>query len=832
MMNRHMQSRILIALSLAFALAAVSASARDRIPVHGPARVGVEDGDLLADTVLELGVLAIDQAKPTEIRIGDGITPGGIPIHPDGCVTGFVQIANATTNLNMHHYSIQWGAWRAQGDSTALNFTYGDDEVWLRFVRDSGEAYLSYDFTIAAPDVYQFTVASAEGDPAPVLQVATNLLEGYLPAPAGSYGTSRPDAAHLVITYTNSPPSDFICFRVFDAAGLDSGAYFNVPIVPADGITMGTNNVKEWTDLDYWFIPKWPGWYQFGNGGPAPSIDSIGLFSMFGGLYFQNVDNNISIVAKGNAPMSITPGADVIVNSVSGSVRIAAGMPVGQMPLLSRGLILGSTNGVVIDAPSVTWNGVSKHSWDDITAGVAAGVSSNAEEIAGIKENYLPKWPTWYRFGSGMGYPENTNTATGLWGADNHMQPDKMELALYDDFGGGSLNIYSRGSTNGPFGLPKLNLFSSGLLNLWAQHSITLAATNDVNIDTPELNLTTTETTITSTNATSGLTLTNSADGAFAVTWNGETRTGWPDTSGFVNKTNGGWTITQGATIGFRLENGDWMPVSVYTNTSGAKFSLFGGSGDNAYYGGHSSSAEFGSYATSASFGDGSKRSYFGRGSSNIYIGQSGPWGSVTNFHIYNNPTFDDGLTATSIAADSLTIGTNDMGSAVASVERRVSTLEMPETCVLFWPESYVHSNVTGEANFIDIPTNFPTKKMYLVVDDNDISPLGIKMDTWDPGRDVTIEIVPVRTTEGTTTRATYVRYNGLQAGAVTATNQYRIIRLQYDNIVRAWNTEQTAAQTRRYFFDAEGNRTQLPPESVPATVEEWLARYQELATP
>lgn len=169
---------------------------------------------------------------------------------------------------------------------------------------------------------------------------------------------------------------------------------------------------------------------------------------------------------------------------------------------------------------------------------------------------------------------------------------------------------------------------------------------------------------------------------------------------------------------------------------------------------------------------------------------------------------------------------------SVASVERRVSTLEMPDTCFLFWTESYVHANVSGAGNFIDVPTNFPTKNLYLVVDDNDISPLGIKIDTWDPGRDVTIEIVPVRTTEGTTNRATYVRYNGLQAGAVTATNQYRIIRLQYDNIVRTWNAEQTAVQTRRYFFDAEGNRTQLPPESVPATVEQWLSIHQEWATP
>jgi len=828
MMNRHMQSRILIALSLAFAVAAVSASARDRIPVYGPARVGVEDGDLLADTVLELGVLAIDQAKPTEIRIGDGITPGGIPIHPDGCVTGFVQIANATTNLNMHHYSIQWGAWRAQGDSTALNFTYGDDEVWLRFVRDSGEAYLSYDFTIAAPDVYQFTVASAEGDPAPVLQVATNLLEGYLPAPAGSYGTSRPDAAHLVITYTNSTPSDFIFFRVFDAAGLDSGAYFNVPIVPADGITMGTNNVKEWTDLDYWFIPKWPGWYQFGNGGPSPSLDSIGLFSMFGGLYFQNVDNNISIVAKGNAPMSITPGADVSVNSVSGSVRIAAGMPVGQMPLLSRGLILGSTNGVVIDAPSVTWNGVSKHSWDDITAGVAAGVSSNAEAIADIAENYLPKWPAWYQLGTNGDYPSGQRT--GLYSMSPDGKRRIMELSCVSvDSDTSDFTISANGLYFKYDNWTALRLRSAGLLNLQG-YQLEAKATA----------------------ASTGLTLTNSANGEFTVTWNGIAKHGWEDiTAGVTSNLTAHCTDTNNphSTTPDGIGMLDWLwarglGVDVDSSVYGV-YRLYGFNNNLSFeetLWKHWAPVDFAMISTNATWDfrtptapkwNGAPLATAAAVSDAVAVVQGAATTNAGNIAtnaaaILAVSNTVDTLAATVSAIDADYLTSSDASGfattgAVASVERRVEALEYPETCTIWWSDSNIKSG-TGASDYNWIPTNFPTRKLRLYIYvTNGVHVFSIP-DDFAPDLGKTVTVVHLYTGPCTN----YLRFGSalIHNTAVSSGTSIRAYEFVWDPCAKAWTLDSRAEQVPPYTLTTSG-RYDSPPPGVPSTVEEWLEQYQ-----
>lgn len=233
-----------------FWMLAAAAFAGDQIPVYGPARAGVEDWDLLQDTVLDVGEIAYDPSMPTELRVGDGITPGGIVVRQDGTVTNFSQISTATTNLNMRHFSIAWGAWHAQGDARALNFTWGRDEVWLRFVRDSGAAYLPYDFSILDENVFRFEVANAVGDTPPVLQVSTNLLEGYAAAPDGTFGTSRPDAAHLSIVYTNASPISCIFFRVFDASGLSSGAYFSVPVHAARGyVDASGSGVTNWGDL-------------------------------------------------------------------------------------------------------------------------------------------------------------------------------------------------------------------------------------------------------------------------------------------------------------------------------------------------------------------------------------------------------------------------------------------------------------------------------------------------------------------------------------------------------------------------------------------------------
>lgn len=233
-----------------FWMMAAAAIAGDQIPVYGPARAGVEDWDLLMTTVLDVGEVAYDPSMPSELRVGDGITPGGIVVRQDGTVTNFSQVSTATTNLTMRHFAIEWGAWRVAGGTRALNLTWGADEMWLRFVRDSGQAYLSYNFAVLSAGVYRFVVANAEGEPTPVLQVSTNLLEGYAAAVEGTYGIERVNAGRIAITYTNDPVSSCFFARVFDASGLKSGAYFAVPIHATTGIVDAAGAaITNWGDL-------------------------------------------------------------------------------------------------------------------------------------------------------------------------------------------------------------------------------------------------------------------------------------------------------------------------------------------------------------------------------------------------------------------------------------------------------------------------------------------------------------------------------------------------------------------------------------------------------
>lgn len=212
-------------------LAAGMAQGRDPVPVYGPARVAVEDEDLLETTILPLGTLAVTPGQIWKVRIGDGLTPGGIPIHPDGCVTNFAGVCVATTNLDMKSWSIKWGPWSAHGDAGEWDLGYGTDETWLRLVRDSGQAYLAYDFTIVDARHYRFSFAwTGDGYDFPVLQVATNLADGYATVDSADVTYSRPDTSHLVIDYAVPGEYVFLSFRVFATDRLSTGAYFGVPI--------------------------------------------------------------------------------------------------------------------------------------------------------------------------------------------------------------------------------------------------------------------------------------------------------------------------------------------------------------------------------------------------------------------------------------------------------------------------------------------------------------------------------------------------------------------------------------------------------------------------
>lgn len=233
------------------ALVLYAARAREAVPVYGPAHAGVEDADLLEETILDIGVLAINPDKPYSLRVGDGMTKGGVEVHAEGCITNFNGIHVATTNLEMGTWNISYGPWTTSGDYNTFTIARGASP-WLRFVREDGEAFMRYSFAIldgfGHDDAthYAFQVAHIEGDPLPVLEVSTNLAAGYVAADTNAIVVSRVDAAHVRMVYEAPPGADVIFFRVFDMAELSTGAYLSVPLVAEEGIRMGTNTWTEW----------------------------------------------------------------------------------------------------------------------------------------------------------------------------------------------------------------------------------------------------------------------------------------------------------------------------------------------------------------------------------------------------------------------------------------------------------------------------------------------------------------------------------------------------------------------------------------------------------
>lgn len=228
--------KIAIAFLLAALAVAGAARAFDEIPVYGGSKVGYEDRDLLDGTILEEGVLVVTPEEPWRVFIGDGVTPGGIEIHPKGYVTNFSQVAEATTNLTMHSYSITFGPWAVHGDAGELDIDYEGREHWLRFVRDTGEAYIKYDFDILDANHYRFSLAwSGEGYDFPRLQVSTNLTQGYEDAESEFVTYERPDQSHLVILYEVTYEYEALAFRLFATSRLASGAYFGVPVMAEHG---------------------------------------------------------------------------------------------------------------------------------------------------------------------------------------------------------------------------------------------------------------------------------------------------------------------------------------------------------------------------------------------------------------------------------------------------------------------------------------------------------------------------------------------------------------------------------------------------------------------
>ena len=127
------------------------------------------------------------------------------------------------------------------------------------------------------------------------------------------------------------------------------------------------------------------------------------------------------------------------------------------------------------------------------------------------------------------------------------------------------------------------------------------------------------------------------------------------------------------------------------------------------------------------------------------------------------------------------------------------------------------------------VPTNFPTQRLSLVVDDTDIPYLNIEMPRWVPNRKTVVDIFPCRNNSATN-RNTRVRIGGESFAVIVTSGQYRRFRMEYDPGSCCWQSESYQLTTTPYWYDAAGRNPF--PANRPATVEEWLALHPEWASP
>lgn len=163
---------------------------------------------------------------------------------------------------------------------------------------------------------------------------------------------------------------------------------------------------------------------------------------------------------------------------------------------------------------------------------------------------------------------------------------------------------------------------------------------------------------------------------------------------------------------------------------------------------------------------------------------------------------------------------------AVASVERRLESLEVPDTMVLWWTTNLA----TGGRYWV--PTNFPTRRLVIRLDRSNLSDVMLYVDSnWDPGRNVEIDILSYASANGTNT--VRVR-NGMASGSenhifsssATGTNS-RMVVLDFDEATGEWMLDSWAVnETAANIGYAMSGGTKRAPTG-PATVEEWEALRQ-----
>jgi len=158
----------------------------------------------------------------------------------------------------------------------------------------------------------------------------------------------------------------------------------------------------------------------------------------------------------------------------------------------------------------------------------------------------------------------------------------------------------------------------------------------------------------------------------------------------------------------------------------------------------------------------------------------------------------------------------------------------MPDTCRLYWSTNYVLNNWDTGSSSIQVPTNFPTKRLLLVVSDDDIPRLSLILpygNTFDTDKVVDITIVRenTSTTTGYTNRDTRVMFGSTSIGVYQNNGMNRMTHLEYDSASTCWISEVRQLSHRVYFPYRTRENT---PIGWHETIADWLALHPELATP
>lgn len=166
----------------------------------------------------------------------------------------------------------------------------------------------------------------------------------------------------------------------------------------------------------------------------------------------------------------------------------------------------------------------------------------------------------------------------------------------------------------------------------------------------------------------------------------------------------------------------------------------------------------------------------------------------------------------------------------VASVERRVSALEVPDTCILWWTTNLA----TGGRYWV--PTNFPTRRLVIRLDRSGLSDCIVYIDSnWDPGRNVEIDILSYASSNGTNT---FRIRNGNTSGSTNhifstsaSGTASRMTQADFDVATGEWMLNSWAVNEVADNIGSaiRGGDKRVP--TGPATVEEWLALYEQRKT-